>query len=96
MKANFKTGVMDYVMGNHPLWQIFRSAYQTTKKPYILRGLAVGAGYFWTSMQGVERPVTREFVRFHQQEQMQRLKSKLSFMRTASPVSASGELRETR
>jgi len=97
MKANFKTGVMDYVMGNHPLWQLFRTAYQMTKKPYILRGIAVGAGYVWTAIQGVERPVTREFVRFHQQEQMQRLKNKFaSLLRTASPVTAPGELRETR
>jgi hypothetical protein len=68
-----------------------------TKKPYILRGIAVGAGYVWTAIQGVERPVTREFVRFHQQEQMQRLKNKFaSLLRTASPVTAPGELRETR
>jgi biofilm PGA synthesis N-glycosyltransferase PgaC len=97
MKANFKTGVMDYVMGNHPLWQLFRTAYQMTKKPYILRGLAVGAGYVWSSIHRVERPVTREFVRFHQQEQMQRLKNKFSsLLRKATPASAPGELRETR
>jgi glycosyltransferase involved in cell wall biosynthesis len=98
MKANFYTGVMDYAMGNHPLWQLFRTAYQMSKKPYLLRGLALGAGYLWSSLRHGERPVSRELVAFHRREQMERLKNK--FMRKALPVSNSvlpnGEAREAR
>ena len=82
-KANFITGVMDYAMGNHPLWQFFRTAYQMTKKPYAVRGLAVGTGYLWASLRRAERPVSRELVKFHRREQMQRLKDK--FTRRALP-----------
>ena len=78
MKANFYTGVMDYAMGNHPLWQLFRTTYQMTKKPFVIRGLALGMGYLWTSFRRGERPVSREFVKFHRHEQMQRLKSKIT------------------
>src|SRR5664280_1264032 len=45
IEDNFTTGVMDYAMGNHPVWQLFRTAYQMTRKPLVLRGLALGTGY---------------------------------------------------
>jgi hypothetical protein len=97
-RANFNTGVMDYVMGNHPFWQLFRSAYQMTKKPYIFRGLALEAGYLWSFLRRVERPVTREFVKFHRREQMQRLKSNLSLkpLTASSPAPVPSEVRESR
>lgn len=84
-KAHFTTGVMDYAMGNHPLWQICRSVYQCSRRPVMLRGLAIGAGFLWAVMKGVERPVSREFIEFHRHEQMQWLKQKIRFR------SASGE-----
>ncbi len=87
---------MDYVMGNHPFWQLFRAAYQITKKPYIFRGLALETGYLWSFLRRVERPVTHEFVKFHRREQMARLKSKLSLRslagNSAAPVHS--EVRE--
>lgn len=78
MKANFYTGVMDYAMGNHPLWQLFRTVYQMSKKPYIARGAALGAGYLWAMIRRGERPVSRELMTFHRREQMQRLWSKVT------------------
>ena len=78
MKANFYTGAMDYAMGNHPLWQVFRIAYQMTRKPIVIRGLALGAGYFWALLLRAERPVSRDFMAFHRREQMERLKSKVT------------------
>lgn len=73
-KANFTTGVMDYVMGNHPLWQLFRAVYQMSQKPFVLRGLALALGFVYASVKRERRPVAREFVEFHRREQMQRLK----------------------
>jgi glycosyltransferase involved in cell wall biosynthesis len=87
IKANFYTGVMDHAMGNHPLWQLFRTAYQMTRKPFVVRGLALGAGYCWASLWRGNRPVSREFVEFNRREQMQRLKGKIT--RRASPESQS-------
>jgi biofilm PGA synthesis N-glycosyltransferase PgaC len=76
LKAYFITGVMDYVMGNHPLWQIFRVMYQMTKKPYIMRSAALATGFLWAVSNHMERPVSEEFIRFHRNEQMQRLRGK--------------------
>lgn len=72
-KARFVIGVMDYTMGNHPLWQVFRTIHQMTQKPYGMRGLQIGAGYVWAWLRRAERPVSREFIAFHRREQMQRL-----------------------
>jgi len=73
-KARFKFGAKDYAIGNHPLWELFRTVYQMTKKPWFLGGVALGAGYVWAFLRGVERPVSGELMRFHRREQMQRLK----------------------
>lgn len=78
MKASFYTGVMDYAMGNHPLWQLFRTLYQTTKRPVIVRGVALGVGYLWALLRHGERPVSREFITFHRREQMGRLRNKVT------------------
>lgn len=77
LRARFVAGKMDYVMGNHPLWQLFRMVYQTTRKPYLFGALAVEAGYLCSFLQRVERPVPPEFVRFHRGEEMQRLRRAL-------------------
>lgn len=76
-RAGIATGAMDHTMGNHPLWQFFRVIYQASRKPYVLRGLAVGLGYLGAIIRREQRPVTREFVAFHRSEQILRLKRKL-------------------
>ncbi len=74
IQAKFKFGGKDYAIGNHPGWELFRSLYQMTKRPFVLGGLALGAGYLWAAVRRSERPVSRELIAFHRQEQMQRLK----------------------
>jgi glycosyltransferase involved in cell wall biosynthesis len=73
-RARFKFGGKDYAIGNHPLWEAFRAVYQMTKKPFIIGGLALGAGYLWAFVRRAERPVSGELMQFHRQEQMRRLK----------------------
>ena len=74
LKARVRTGVKDFALGNHPLWQAFRVVYQMRQKPYIVGGLAMGYGYLKALVTGAERPVSAELLAFTRQEQMQRLK----------------------
>ena len=74
LHAKFKFGGKDYAIGNHPAWEIFRACYQMTRKPFLVGGIALGAGYLWAAVRGAERPVSRELMAFHRREQMQRLK----------------------
>ena len=74
LKAKFKLGTKDYSFGNHPVWELFRTLYQTKNSPFILGGLALGAGYFWSMARRAEISVSEELVAFTRREQMQRLK----------------------
>jgi glycosyltransferase involved in cell wall biosynthesis len=74
LTSRFKLGTKDYAVGNHPLWELFRATRQMTMSPAIFGGLALGAGYLWTWIRRVKRPVSQDLVDFHRREQMQRLK----------------------
>jgi len=72
--ATFKSGYGDYPMGVHPVWQLFRGVYQMSRKPIILGGLMLMAGYLWAMLKRAQTPVPMEFVHFRRKEQMQWLK----------------------
>lgn len=76
--ARFRFGMQDYALGGHPLWEIFRTFYQMTQRPYVLGGLMVGCGYFWALARRAPRPVSDELITFRRREQMQRLKKFLT------------------
>jgi glycosyltransferase involved in cell wall biosynthesis len=71
--ANFRFGQKSYRLGYHPVWQMFRSVYQMTKKPYVIGACADCLGYFWAMLSGGDRSVTPELRNFQRQEQMKRL-----------------------
>ncbi len=73
--ANVKLGQRAYRMGFHPVWQIFRSVYQMTRKPYVIGGIALSVGFFWCWLCRSERPISHELVAFQQREQMRRLRA---------------------
>jgi len=71
----FRLGSKDYFLGNHPLWEMFRSLYQMAKRPYIIRGSLLMLGYIWPFLKRIDRPISEELVKFYRSEQMQRLKN---------------------
>ncbi len=72
--SSYVYGKKDYYMGGHPLWEIFRSGYRVTKKPYVLSSVALFLGYFGAYFRHDQRPVSDELMKFHRKEQMRRLK----------------------
>jgi glycosyltransferase involved in cell wall biosynthesis len=72
--ALFRHGQKDYFLGSHPVWELFRSCYQMTSRPYIIRGILMFSGYTWAFLKRVERPVPHELIRFNRNEQMRRLR----------------------
>ena len=69
----FKQGRKDYFMGNHPFWEIFRTCFQTTKKPYVIGGLLLISGYLRAAGSRERRPITKDLLDFIRKEQMCRL-----------------------
>jgi glycosyltransferase involved in cell wall biosynthesis len=75
LRERLYTGRKDYLMGNHPLWEIFRSGYQMLRSPYIVGGCFVLGAYTWNFIWGTERTLPNELVELRQAEQMKRLTS---------------------
>lgn len=69
----FRQGRKDYFLGNHPVWELFRTVYQMSRKPYCLGGSLLLTGYLWAAVRNKERPISRELLVFVRKEQMHRL-----------------------
>lgn len=67
-------GRMDYLLGSHPLWELFRGLYQMKNRPVILGGLLILGSYFWRVLLRVERTMPEELIAFRRKDQMDRLK----------------------
>ncbi len=52
--ARFRCGALDYALGGHPVWELFRTVYQMTKRPFAVGGLMLLAGYVWAMARRVE------------------------------------------
>ena len=91
LKARFRVGVLDYALGGHPVWELFRTAYQMSKRPWIIGGCMIFSGYFLSLIGGAERPISPELLRFRRREQMERLRMFFEglFIVKSKPVSHS-------
>src|SRR5438132_13541869 len=78
LMARFRDGALDHALGGHPIWELFRTLHQMTKRPLVVGGLMLLAGYLWAMVRGVERPVSHELVTFRRREQMRRLRNFLT------------------
>jgi glycosyltransferase involved in cell wall biosynthesis len=76
--ARFKNGAKDYAFGNHPLWELFRTMYQMTRRPAVVGGLLLMAGYVSALVRRAERPVPPELVAYCRREQILRLRKFLT------------------
>jgi biofilm PGA synthesis N-glycosyltransferase PgaC len=74
LRERLNMGRKDYLLGNHPLWEIFRSVYQMAHKPYLIGGFLVLASYMWNLIRGVERTIPPELMAIRRSDQMKRLK----------------------
>ena len=74
LMAKFMIGTLDYALGSHPAWEMFRTVYQMTKRPFVGGGLMLFAGYASAMLRRTQRPMSRELIAFRRREQMQRLK----------------------
>lgn len=74
LAARFKNGRKDYSIGNHPVWEMSRVAYQMSKRPFVVGGVMLACGYVWAMLRREPRPVSAPMVAFVRREQMERLR----------------------
>lgn len=91
--ARFRLGMKDYALGNGPLWELFRASYQMTRRPFVVHGILLGAGYFWACVNRRERPVSKDMITFIRQDHTRRVRRAL--VRFA-PWAFSGNLKRTK
>ncbi len=72
-KRLFHRGKKDYLLGSHPLFEIFRCVLQMKQRPYVMGGLLMLAGYFWGVMRRVKRTMPAHLITIRQRDQMRRL-----------------------
>jgi len=95
LRERIHMGRKDYVLGNHPIWELFRGLYQMARRPYVIGGFFVLASYFWSSICALERSIPPELMSLRRNEQIGRLKRMIQrrffFLRsTASKMNVAG------
>jgi hypothetical protein len=77
LMVRFRYGQKAYYVGGHPLWEGLRGVFQMRERPCFIGGLYFLLGFGWAFISRMERPVSRELMKFHRAEQMARLRSSL-------------------
>jgi biofilm PGA synthesis N-glycosyltransferase PgaC len=72
--AHFHDGRRDYMLGGHPLWEVFRAVYRMRRQPFIVGGGLLFTGYAWSMVTRIERSASKDLIRFRRKEQMSRLR----------------------
>ena len=75
LREKLNIGRKDYLIGNHPVWEIFRSIYQMQYKPYGVGGALILAAYLWNMVRRAERTMPEELMLLRRTEQLNRLKA---------------------
>ena len=69
----FALGRKDYLLGSHPIFEMFRCLYRTIHPPYVVGG-ALMLRVFSAWVRRLDKSMRPDLVRFRQQEQLRRLK----------------------
>jgi glycosyltransferase involved in cell wall biosynthesis len=74
LRARFRHGQEEYLVGGHPLWQLLRGVFQMRNPPIVVGGICLTLGYAaaWVTRQSSSVPP--DLRAFHRREQMARLK----------------------
>jgi glycosyltransferase involved in cell wall biosynthesis len=88
LAALYSYGEKDYYLGGSPVWEVCRVAYRVAKPPVLFGGVALGLGFLSAAIRRVPRPVSSELMRFHRNEQRQKLKAIVSTLARFRKVDA--------
>jgi cellulose synthase/poly-beta-1,6-N-acetylglucosamine synthase-like glycosyltransferase len=78
----FRMGQMDYIMGGLFIFQVARCTARMFKRPFLVAGMAMFAGFIWAYIKREEIRIPKDVIAFMQAEQKGKLLSKVLFRRT--------------
>jgi poly-beta-1,6-N-acetyl-D-glucosamine synthase len=73
LSVSYRGGRKDYILGNHPVWEVCRCVYQMMRPPIIIGGVLRFAGFFWAMITRKDEQAPADLVRFTRSEQWRRL-----------------------
>lgn len=78
IREHSREGVMDYMVGSHPLFETVKCLRRMGHRPIVFGGLLRMGGFLWSYVKREQRPVSQEFVRHLRREQIGMIRSLLS------------------
>lgn len=77
LKARFKWGKMNYVLGYHPLYECIRCIYRASEKPFLLGSFYELIGFFSAWIKKEAKQLPPEVISFLRKEQLYKIFSLL-------------------
>ncbi len=74
----FRSGLMDYEIGYHPIYELLMCARRISYSPVLLIAAIRIVGFFWAYLRGMRRLVPQEMIDFLRCEQRGRLRGFMS------------------
>jgi poly-beta-1,6-N-acetyl-D-glucosamine synthase len=71
----YRGGMMDFYMGTHPVFEVFRVVRRFREKPYVVGALVRFSAFLWAYCKREVRQVPDNFMLFLRREQMERLRT---------------------
>jgi glycosyltransferase involved in cell wall biosynthesis len=75
LRGGFRQGRMDYFLGSHPLFEIFKCSYRLLQWPFFISAFVRMAGFVYSYLSKEKRTLPREFIMFLRAEQKRKLRS---------------------
>lgn len=75
MKGGFRQGLMDFSVGSHPLFEFLKCVSRVRERPLFLYAIMRFTGFSWANMKREKRIVSKDFINFLRQEQINRIRA---------------------
>lgn len=72
-KSKWNDGLMDYTIGNHPVYQLGKCVLRFREKPYVIASAVRLAAYIWACLKREERGVSKDFIKYYRKMQFRRI-----------------------
>lgn len=74
LRARFRHGQEEFLVGGHPVWQLLRGVFQMKNRPVVLGGACLILGYLSAWLSRKPSPVPQVLREFHRREQLNRIR----------------------
>jgi len=75
LRRKFISGLMDFSLGSHPLFELLKCFRRVKEKPYLIGAILRMCGFMWAYCKREKQVVSSDFIKYLRKEQMYRVKS---------------------